>query len=542
MRLNVIVAAVMLLMGANVHAQTFRDTIQKRLNSYKTVQLTTDISGFTEQEREGLRMLIAAARAMDKAFWLQSYGHSYSIDSIQDSVFRRFAQINYGPWDRLNDFQPFIKGTGPKPLGANFYPHDMRKGEFDSLQDPNKKNPYTVIGRDRDGKLIVIPYSVFYNLYIEEATGALMAASGMFTDTAFGSYLRMRAAALRTGEYDKSDRAWLDLKNNRFDIIIGPIENYEDQLYGIRAAFESYVLVKDMEWSKRLEKYVRYLPELQSGLPVDKKYKAEKAGSNSQINAYDVVYYAGDCNAGSKTIAVNLPNDETLQIEKGTRRSQLKNTIRAKYEHIMKPIANELIDTAQLKHVTFDAFFSTIMFHEVAHGLGIKNTITGKGTVRDALGANYSALEEGKADILGLYMITQLYDKKVLKEGQLMDYYVTFMAGIFRSVRFGAGSAHGKANMIRFNFFKEKGAFTRDEKTGRYSIHFDKMKQAMTELSALILQLQGDGDPQAVQKLVDEKGKIFPELQKDLDRLSEKNIPVDIIFEQGEEVLGLNKR
>lgn len=532
------VLSVMLFTGAG--AQTQKDTIAKKLGSYKKVMLTSDLSALTPDEKEGLKLLILAAKQMDEIFYMQSYREKSFLDEIPDSTFREFARINYGPWDRLDDMKPFIKGVGAKPKGANFYPKDMRQGEYDSLQDERKKSPYTVIIRDTDKKLMVVPYPDYYHLQIQQAVQFLFTASIMFKDdTAFSRYLNLRARALRSNEYDESDRVWLDMKDNRFDIIIGPIENYEDQLYGIRTSYESYVLVKDMVWSKKLEKYVKYLPELQTGLPVDKKYKSEEAGSSSQLNAYDVVYYAGDCNAGSKTIAVNLPNDEKLQVEKGTRRSQLKNTIKAKYEHILVPVANELIDPGQLKHITFDAFFSTIMFHEVAHGLGIKNTINGKGTVREALGSDYSALEEGKADILGLYMITQLHKKKVLKEGELMDYYVTFMAGIFRSVRFGAASAHGKANMIRFNYFKEKGAFSRNESTGKYTVNFEKMQKAMEELSALILQLQGDGDKEGVQKLLKEKGSIMPELQKDLDRLSVLNIPVDLIFEQGIDVLGL---
>ncbi len=523
-----------------LNAQVSKNEIAKRLGSYKVVKLTTDISNLTPYQQAGLKHLLDAARVMDDLFYEQSYGPRALVDSIKDDKTRAFAQINYGPWDRLNDMQPFLKGIGPKPKGANFYPKDMLAAEFDSLKDPKKKDPYTVIVRDEKGQLKVVPYSEHYMQLHMAAASLRMAAIALGEDTSFAKFLRLRAEALITNDYDASDRAWLDLKDNAFDIIIGPIENYEDQLYGIRTSFEAYVLVKDMVWSKKLEKYVQYLPELQKGLPVDKKYKSEQAGSSSQLNAYDIIYYAGDCNAGSKTIAVNLPNDEKLQLEKGTRRSQLKNSIRAKYENIMVPIAKELIDTAQLKHITFDAFFSTIMFHEVAHGLGIKNTVNGKGTVKDALGADYSALEEGKADILGLYMITQLHDKKVLQEGQLMDYYVTFMAGIFRSVRFGASSAHGKANMIRFNYFKENGAFTRNDKTGRYTINFEKMKLAMTSLSALILQLQGDGDVEGVKNLLKEKGAIMPELQKDLDKLSAKNIPVDIIFEQGADVLGLN--
>src|SRR5690606_15590593 len=252
---------------------------------------------------------------------------------------------------------------------------------------------------------------------------------------------------------------------------------------------------------------------------VDEAYKKETPGTDSDLNAYDVVYYAGDCNAGSKTIAINLPNDEEVQLQKGTRRLQLKNAMRAKFDKIMVPIADVLIDENQRKHITFDAFFANTMFHEVAHGLGIKNTINGKRTVRTALKEHASALEEGKADILGLYMIQQLHAKGELQE-DLKDNMVTFMAGIFRSVRFGASSAHGKANMIRFNFFKEKGAFTRNE-NGTYKVDFDKMIVAMKDLSNLILTLQGNGDYDGVAKLVAEKGTISDELQADLYRLSD---------------------
>jgi len=286
-----------------------------------------------------------------------------------------------------------------------------------------------------------------------------------------------------------------------------------------------------------LEHFIAYLPELQKGLPVDEAYKKETPGTDSDLNAYDVVYYAGDCNSGAKTIAINLPNDEEVQLQKGTRRLQLKNAMKAKFDKIMMPIADVLIDSSQRHHLTFDAFFANTMFHEVAHGLGIKNTINGKETVRTALKEHASALEEGKADILGLYMIQQLHAKGELTN-DFKDNMVTFMAGIFRSVRFGAADAHGIANMIRFNFFEEKGAFTRNE-DGTYKVNFDKMQTAMEKLSNLILTLQGNGDYEGVAKLVAEKGVISPELQADLDRLGDANIPVDVVFEQGTDVLGL---
>lgn len=331
----------------------------------------------------------------------------------------------------------------------------------------------------------------------------------------------------------------MDVKDNEIDVVIGPIETYLDRLYGYRAAYESYVLVKDLEWSDRLSRFAGFLPALQEGLPVPDEYKWESPGANADLNAYDVVYYAGHSNAGSKTIAINLPNDEQVQLDKGSRRLQLKNAMQAKYEKILEPIANVLIDESQREHITFNAFFSNTMFHEVAHGLGIKNTINGKGTVANALQDLASSMEEGKADILGLYMITELHKAGELGDVDLRDFYVTFMTGIFRSVRFGAASAHGRANMVRFNFFLDEGAFVRDAETGRYSVDFERMETAIANLSRLLLTLQGDGDYDGAKELTESKGIITPQLQADLDRLTEASIPVDIVFQQGVTELGL---
>ena len=272
-------------------------------------------------------------------------------------------------------------------------------------------------------------------------------------------------------------------------------------------------------------------------IPVDAKYKKEVPGTDSELNAYDVVYYAGDCNAGSKTIAVNLPNDEIIQQKKGTRRSQLKNAMKAKFDKILVPIAKELIDADQQQYINFDAFFANVMFHEVAHGLGIKKTVTGKGYVKEALQEQYSWLEEGKADVLGLYMVTGLLKKGDL-EGDIKQFYTTYMAGILRSVRFGAASAHGKANMQCFNFFKEEGAFIRNA-NGTYKVDFVRFEAAMNKLGGVILTLQGNGDKAAVEKTQKEKAIITPELQADLNKLTKKGIPVDIVFDQGVDVLGV---
>jgi len=451
---------------------------------------------------------------------------------------KQLIDINYGPWDRLDGNAPFVKGVGPKPAGANYYPTDMTKKEFEEAKIKDKESLYTFIRRDKNGKLMSVPYHKQFEAEVKKVSDLLLSAAELADDAGLKNYLILRAAAMLDDEYQASDFAWLDMKTNKIDVVIGPIENYEDQLYGYKAAHEAYILIKDMEWSKRLEKFAAFLPDLQKGLPVAAEYKKETPGRDTELNAYDVVFYAGDCNAGSKTIAINLPNDEEVQLKKGTRRLQLKNAMRAKFDKILTPISKMLIAPEQRKHITFDAFFSNTMFHEVAHGLGIKNTIDGKTTVRKALKEHSSALEEGKADILGLYMINQLHAQGEI-DGDLKDYLVTFMASIFRSVRFGASSAHGKANMIRFNFFNEAGAFERNEADGTYKLNFEKFAAAAKALSEKILTLQGDGNYDNVAQLVKDQGLIKTQLQKDLDRLTEANIPVDVVFEQGVEVLGL---
>ena len=512
--------------------------MQKNLNKYVSFKLTADISLLSENEQKMIPILIEAAKIMDALFWFESYGDKNELlASIDNPLAKEFATINYGPWDRLNGNKPFIEGFEEKPKGANFYPKDMTKEEFENFDDSQKSSLYTFVRRDENGKLITIPYHKQFEIQIKNAANLLIEAANLAEDAGLKKYLELRAAAFLTDNYQPSDLAWMDMKTNRLDVVIGPIENYEDQLFGNKAAHEAYVLIKDMEWSEKLARFATFLPELQKGIPVDDAYKKETPGTDSDLNAYDVVYYAGDCNAGSKTIAINLPNDEEVQLQKGTRRLQLKNAMRAKFDKILVPISQQLIDESQRKYITFDAFFANTMFHEVAHGLGIKNTINNKGTVRSALKELASALEEGKADILGLYMVQQLHKKGEI-EGDMKEYMTTFMTSIFRSVRFGASSAHGKANMIRFNFFKEKEAFTKNE-DGTYKVNFDKLEIAMRDLSNLILTLQGNGDYEGVAKLVDEKGKISGDLQADLDKLSNANIPVDVIFEQGIEALGL---
>ncbi|MFH2144300.1 MAG: Zn-dependent hydrolase [Bacteroidota bacterium] len=522
--------------------------MENNVDQYASFKLTTDLSILTEKEKQMLPLLFEAAQVMDKIYKMEAYFGDYNAlhDTISDEATKKFFDINYGPWERLDGNKSFIKGVGEKPLGSGFYPPDMTKEEFETFSNPEKANLYTIIRRSvvdglETGQLVSYFYNDYFKEDIAKASELVVKASELAEDPGLKKYLQLRAKALLTDDYRASDIAWLEMKDNTIDFVIGPIETYEDALFGYKAAHESFILVKDKEWSKKLEKFNGFLPKLQTMLPCEQKYKNETPGSSgNELNAYDVLYYAGDCNAGSKTIAINLPNDEYVREKVGSRKLQLKNSMQAKFDKILVPIANLVIDESQRKYLSFDAFFTNTMFHEVGHGLGLSYTINNKKiSVRDALKDSYTSIEEGKADILGLYIVDQLYEMGELGQVDLMNYYVTFMAGIFRSSRFGVASAHGKANMMRFYFFEEKGAFIKNAETGLYTVDFEKMRASMKLLAEKILIIQGDGDYDAAVEWIEKDGIVKPDFQKDLDKINAAGIPVDIVFEQGLKVLGL---
>jgi hypothetical protein len=509
----------------------------KLIDKYAQYTLTTDISHLSENEKEMLPLLFEAADIMDQLFWMENYGDKDELMAkISDPDVQRFACITYGPWDGLDGNKPFVEGIGEKPAGAQFYPQDMTEEEWNAFDDPNKNSQYTMIVRDENGALKCVWYHDYFEQQIKKAASLLDDASELAGDEEFATYLALRAKALRSDDYLESDMRWMDVRNNNIDMVIGPIENYTDARYGIKASHEAFILIKDQEWTKQLARYAQFVPELQKQLPVSEEYKKEVPGSDVDLAAYDVVYYAGDCNANSKTIAINLPNDERVQLERGTRKLQLKNAMAAKFEKILVPLSGVLMTPESMEHIKFDAFFANVMFHETAHGMGIKNTITGKGSVHSALGNQYNAIEEAKADVLGLYLVTKLAEMGEYTNTELVDNYTTFLAGIFRSVRFGAASAHGKANMLEFNYMQKEGAFTRNEQ-GQYAIDFEKMKAAVEKLAGDILMCQGNGDYEAAKAWLGEMSVIHPELQADLDRVNNAGIPTDIYYNMGPDVL-----
>lgn len=508
---------------------------------YADAVLTADLTYLTDNQRRMLVLLIEASRVMDELFWRQSYGdgHSAWLANIADGTLRSYAEQNYGPWDRLDGDRPFIEGTGPKPPGAGFYPPDMSIEEFRTAFLRGKAGQYSLVRRDAGGTLTLIPYHVAYAEELQRVAELLRSAAALAESADFATYLKLRAVALLSDEYQVSDLYWMDVRDNEVDIVIGPVEPYEDKLFGYRAAYESMVLLKDLEWSARLVRYTGMLPDLQAGLPVPGAYKREVPGSDSELNAYDVLYYGGYANVPPVASAADLPNDEAVKVQKGSRRMQFRNSARARFDKILLPLAGHLIDESQLEHVTFEALFDHAMLHEVAHGLGIRQTLDGRATVQEALRDLASMTEEAKADVLGMYMIEQLHSAGEFGDNDIMDYYVTFLAEMLRSARSGGANAHARANMIVLNYLVDRGAIARERLGGRYGVDPARMQAGIADLARRLLMMQGDGDYAAAAAMAASEGASRAPLREDLDRLAGAGIPVEIRFRQGRDVLGL---
>ena len=532
-----------LLLGAATFATTMSCTQQKespmkaKVEEFAPVELKSDLaSGLNDKEKELVKIFFQIGKITDDLFWKQTFGDKSLLDTISDNYAKDFAMIHYGVWDRLDNNKPFIEGYGEKLPMCNYYPHDITLEEFNAFEDENKDSWYTVIRRNDDGSLKSVWYHKEYAEEIGQICALLEKAVALAENPGLKNYLEKRIEAFKTDDYLASDLAWMDMKDSKIDFVTGPIESYDDKFRETKTSYESFILLKDEERSKDLAKFVSMLPALQKELPCAPEYKTFVPGTSSDLNVYDVVFYAGDCNAGSKTIAINLPNDDRVHALKGTRRLQLRNSMKAKFDKILMPIGELIVTPEQQKYLNFDAFFWNVTFHEVAHGLGVKQTINGKGSVDAAMGTEKTSWEEAKADILGLFMVTKLVEMGEITNITSEDAIATYIAGILRSVRFGAASSHGKANMMCFNYMEKAGAFTRDDK-GQYVIDFEKAKEAMNGWAALILKTQGDGDVEFATKYRAENGSITPALQADLDKINSAGIPRDIRFIQGVDVL-----
>lgn len=518
-------------------SQQQESPMKAKVEEYAHVELKSDlVSGLNDKEKELVKIFFQVGEITDDLFWKQTFGDKSKLDTITDPYAKEFAMIHYGAWDRLDNNKPFLGGYGEKLDVCNYYPHDITAEEFEAFDDANKDSWYTVIRRNDDGSLKSVWYHEAYAEEIGRICALLEKAVTLAEDPGLKNYLEKRIEAFKTDDYLASDLAWMDMKDSKVDFVTGPIESYDDMFRETKTSYESFVLLKDEARSKDLAKFVSMLPALQKELPCAPEYKTFVPGTSSDLNVYDAVYYAGDCNAGSKTIAINLPNDERVHALKGTRRLQLRNSMKAKFDKILMPIGELIVTPEQQKYLNFDAFFWNVTFHEVAHGLGVKQTINTNESVDAVMGTEKTSWEEAKADILGLFMVTKLVEMGEITNITAEDAIATYIAGILRSVRFGAASSHGKANMMCFNYMEKAGAFSRDAK-GQYVIDFPKAKEAMNGWAELILKTQGDGNVEFAAKYRAENGGITPALQADLDKINGAGIPRDITFIQGVDVL-----
>ncbi len=535
------------------------ETLEANINKYAPVKLSYDESVISPAERMALIKLVKAADMMDEIFLRQVWAgnvalradlvHAMATDAENKELLKdlyHFFKINFGPWDRLQEDAPFLGGR-EKPAGAGFYPEDLTVAEMNAhLQaHPEDKEAFegffTTIER-RDGGLVAVPYSEAYKDLLDKAAALLEEAAIVLTDerhaknikgdtdyTTLATYLRGRAAAFKSNDYFQSDMDWMDVKDNIVDVTIGPYEVYEDGLFGYKAAFEAFIAIRYPADSKKLLDLKNYLPSMERNLPIDEQHKNMNRGTESPISVVDVVFAAGDTKAGVQTIAFNLPNDERVREAKGSKKVMLKNLARAKFDKILAPIAEQVLDPAQKDMVNFDTYFNNTLMHELAHGLGPGNITLADGTettVGRALKTHYSAIEEAKADITGLYNTGYLVKQGYFPKEAETKAYINFLPGFFRAIRFGATSAHGKANMMEFNYMKQKGAITLDEKTGRYHVNLDKMPVAVRAMTAELLTIQALGDYEKAGAFIAAYGEMPDEVARQLKKL--ESIPTDI--------------
>jgi predicted kinase len=512
--------------------------LHAKIRRFAPTVLTADTSRLSPNDRNALQKIIAAAKYLDPLYrrqvWSGNEALLKKLQGYKDPIWAHYFLINAGPWSQLDNNEPFIEGAPPKPPQANFYPNDITKEEFNSwlgtLSTDEKEKAigyFYAIRRDAGGKLKTVPYSEEYREFLDPAAKLLRQAAQLTTDATLKNFLDKRAHAFTSNDYYDSDVAWMDL-DSPIEVTIGPYETYEDELFGYKAAFEAYVTLRDEAESNKLKKFSKYLQELEDHLPMDAKYRNRKLGAASPMRVVNEVFSAGEGNTGVQTAAFNLPNDERVVKEKGSKRTMLKNVQDAKFTKTLIPISRVVLSPEQQNLLAFDAFFTHILTHELMHGLGPHNIkVEGKDTtVRKQLKELYSPLEEAKADITGLWALQYLIDKGVVEKQMERTLYTTYLASAFRSVRFGISEAHGRGVAMQFNFLTDEGAIKVDERAGTFSIDHSKVKEAVRKLTHEILTIEAEGSYEKAQTLLDKYAVIRPPMQNALDRL--KNVPVDI--------------
>jgi hypothetical protein len=516
--------------------------LARKIARFAPTTLTADTSKLTAKDRQALDKIIAAAKLLDPLFlrqvWTGNDALEKKLQADKTAVGRQrlhYFYINDGPWSRLDDKEPFIEGVPKeKPVGASYYPEDMIKDEFNSwlqeLSDADKQKAtgfFHLIRRGPDRKLTIVPYSVAYKEYLAPAAALLREAAALTTNATLKNFLNKRADAFGSDDYYESDVAWMDL-DSPIDVTIGPYETYEDELFSYKAAFESYVTLRDDAETAKLAKFSGHLQELENNLPIDPRYRNPKLGAASPIRVVNEVFASGEGNSGVQTAAFNLPNDERVVKEKGSKRVMLKNVQDAKFNKTLIPISKVVLDPAEQPALAFDSFFTHILCHELMHGLGPHNITAGgrETTVRKQLKELYSAIEEAKADVTGLWALQFMIDRGIIDKGMERTLYTTYLASMFRSVRFGITEAHGRGVAMQFNYLTDEGAIKFNEAKGTFSVDHSKIKEGVTKLTHDLLTLEAEGSYDKAKAMLDKFAVIRPPMQQALDKL--KDVPVDI--------------
>jgi len=516
------------------------DVVKQQLQKLAPVEIKADLTGLTKDEQQVLRLLVRAAMLMDRLFLRQVYQQNWALSKALEQgqnpdykILLDYFRINFGPFDRLNNDQPFINLAVKKPAGANFYPADMSKEEFEQWIKAHPADEaaftslFTVISR-KQGKLVATPYSQVFQKPLQACSRLLLKAAEKSDNPSLKKYLNSRAGALLTDDFFQSDIDWVDVKDHRIEVVIGPYEVYEDKLFGYKASYEAFITIVDQKESEKLAILANYLDEMERHLPIEDKYKNFARGKSSPILVVNEVFTGGDTKAGIQTTAYNLPNDERVREAKGSKKVMLKNVAQAKFENCWIPIVKEVLGEKELSLVSFDAYFNHVMMHEISHALGPGTIIKNgkKTTVDKELKDLNPCLEEAKADIVGIWNLKFMIDKGVFPKELAKNIYPTYLGGMFRSIRFGLDSAHGGGTAVQANYILEKGGFTVDEKTGRFSVDDRKIQEAIKQLCHDILTIQALGDYQAAKALIDRYRVLSPKLQRAVDAV--KHVPIDI--------------
>ena len=508
-----------------------RTKAARLLENYAVVTIPApDLSGITDNGKEVLNLYKFAADQADAIYWEQNFGPKSTFDNVEDPAAKEFAYVNYGPWDRM-DGKPFISGYGQRPMGSNFYPADMTDEEFKALESQDKESPYTLIRRKEDGSLDTVWYHDAYAANVTKIADLLRAAADITIKESVRAYLLEMAEAVLSDNYYAAERAWLRMTDSKMDLVIGPNETIDDELYGLKASYGAYVLLKNEDRTRSLQEICDAIPEYQKMLPGDASYHLFEPGSASNIFSCNVIYYGGYPNAGYKNIAINFPYDTRVQEEFGTRTILFDNIIREKYNRTVFPAGMLLFEGQDQSHLDANAFWWEIVFREVAKGLGVKETVNGRGTVAEALGNEALTIEKAKSNVIGTWLCAKLVEENRI-DALIMkpDVLATFVANTIRSTRFGWADATGRANLIIYNYLTEQGAINR-KVSGKYFIDYDKTYAALESLGAAILKIQATGDYDAAVAFAGSYGFVPQAIQQDVVNLELEKIPVDIRFE-----------